>query len=35
MVVFILSAVDPRTTIHHSGAAERQGNLWISAIIPG
>jgi hypothetical protein len=23
---FILSAVDPRMTIHHSGASERQGN---------
>src|SRR5262249_9325852 len=26
VMVFILSAVDPRMTIHHSGAAERQDN---------
>jgi hypothetical protein len=25
-MVVILSAVDPRMTIHHSGASERQGN---------
>jgi hypothetical protein len=25
-MVFVLSAVDPRMTIHHSGAPERQGN---------
>jgi len=25
MVVFVLSAVDPRTTIHHSTPPERQG----------
>jgi hypothetical protein len=25
MVVFILLAVDPRMTIHHSGGLERQG----------
>jgi hypothetical protein len=27
LVVFVLSAVDPRTTIHHSGPPERQGNI--------
>jgi len=26
MVVFVLSAVDPRMTIHHSGVLEGQGN---------
>jgi hypothetical protein len=25
IVVFVLSAVDPRTTIHHSGPPKRQG----------
>jgi hypothetical protein len=25
-VVFVLSAVDPRMTIHHFGPPERQGN---------
>jgi hypothetical protein len=26
IVVFVLSAVDPRTTIHHSSPPETQGN---------
>jgi hypothetical protein len=36
MVVFILSAVDPRMTIHHSSAPERQGiEAAIQREVPG
>jgi hypothetical protein len=32
-MVFILSAADPRMTIHHSGAPERQGNCVVFAML--
>jgi hypothetical protein len=32
-MVLVLSAVDPRMTIHHFGASQRQGNCVVFAML--